>query len=471
MLTPISTISGTTWAGASAPPRPKLKARQFWLPRPRGPFAAAEALLLLAGLAYGWNRPDGSSVVLAIAACELVFHINGLDRSIITSSRRQFLIDILKSILLGLLGFAVAVRFVPSFGPQTFAFLWAALVCGLLPLMLRPFFRYLARHKLLGEGILVVGTADLAAKLCRAVRSLGGVNGHRKIEAHAPIEFPGPSERTLLVGCEELRQWMVRDRLSQVVVAETDAQRRAEVSASLLDCRLRGLRVRDAVDFYEECSGKIWLDGLYPQWLVYTDGFRYSPYTLFLKRLFDTAVAALLLVATAPLLAVIAVAIKLNSRGSVLFRQVRVGLHGETFVLYKFRSMREDAEDATGPVWAAERDHRVTAVGRILRKFRLDELPQAFNVLRGEMSLVGPRPERPYFVELLERQVPFYNLRHYVKPGITGWAQVTYSYGSSIEDAYEKLQFDLYYAKHMSLAFDAEILMRTLRIVLFGRGR
>src|SRR6185503_6497114 len=154
------------------------------------------------------------------------------------------------------------------------------------------------------------------------------------------------------------------------------------------------------------------------------------------------------IVPAAPLLAIIAMAIKLDSAGPVLFRQIRVGLHGETFVIYKFRSMREDAELETGPVWTGEKDERITKVGRLLRKFRLDEILQAINVLRGEMSLVGPRPERPYFVGRLDEQIPFYNLRHYVKPGITGWAQVMYPYGASVKDAHEKLQYDLYYAKH-----------------------
>jgi lipopolysaccharide/colanic/teichoic acid biosynthesis glycosyltransferase len=181
--------------------------------------------------------------------------------------------------------------------------------------------------------------------------------------------------------------------------------------------------------------------------------------------------ALLLILVTAPLLAVIAVAIKIDSAGSVLFRQVRVGLHGKTFVIYKFRSMCQDAERETGPVWTRERDERVTTVGWLLRKFRLDEILQAFNVLRGEMSFVGPRPERPYFVDLLEQEIPFYNLRHYVKPGITGWAQVMHPYGDSIEAAYEKLQYDLYYAKHKSLGCDTGILLKTLKIVLLGRGR
>jgi lipopolysaccharide/colanic/teichoic acid biosynthesis glycosyltransferase len=170
-------------------------------------------------------------------------------------------------------------------------------------------------------------------------------------------------------------------------------------------------------------------------------------------------------------MAIIALAIRLNSSGPVLFRQLRVGLHGKTFFIFKFRSMYENAEHQTGPVWATAGDRRVTPVGRILRRFRLDEIPQAFNVLRGEMSMIGPRPERPYFVDELAKQIPFYTFRHRVKPGITGWAQVMYRYGDSFEDALEKLKYDFYYAEHGSFFCDLRILVKTVRIVLLGGGR
>jgi len=181
--------------------------------------------------------------------------------------------------------------------------------------------------------------------------------------------------------------------------------------------------------------------------------------------------AVLLIFLTSPLLALIAIAIKMDSAGPVFFRQIRVGLHGRTFVIYKFRSMREDAESSSGPAWTSEQDDRVTKVGRLLRAFRLDEMPQVLNVLKGDMSIVGPRPERPCFVDCLRQQIPYYDLRHYLKPGITGWAQVMYQYAASVEDSYEKLQYDLYYAKHRCFRCDVGILLRTVWIVLFGRGR
>src|SRR6185369_8873042 len=176
-----------------------------------------------------------------------------------------------------------------------------------------------------------------------------------------------------------------------------------------------------------------------------------------------------MILVTAPLLLLIAIGIKLDSPGPAIFKQERVGLHGSKFTLYKFRSMKMDAESKSGPAWAGEFDDRVTGLGKLLRKLRLDEIPQAFNVLRGDMSFAGPRPERPYFVDMLSERVPGYSLRHYVKPGITGWAQVNYPYGASVEDSIEKLQYDLYYIKHMSFRQDMSVLLKTFKVVLFGK--
>jgi sugar transferase (PEP-CTERM system associated) len=280
-----------------------------------------------------------------------------------------------------------------------------------------------------------------------------------------------PDDDGVVIPYDQLHTIALRDGISRIVVAEANAQDSAALSAALLDCKVRGLEVEQAIDSYEKLSGRIWLEALRPDWLVYSDGFQPPRYYWPLKRLFDATAALLLLTLSAPLLAVIAMAIKRDSGGPVLFRQVRVGRHGREFVLFKFRTMRQDAETVTGPVWASENDQRVTRIGCFLRRYRLDELPQLFNVLRGEMSLIGPRPERPYFVKLLQAKIPYYELRHCIQPGVTGWAQVLYPYGASVEDSYEKLQYDLYYAKHLSLGFDLRILVRTVKVVLFGRGR
>ena len=222
--------------------------------------------------------------------------------------------------------------------------------------------------------------------------------------------------------------------------------------------------------FYEKVTGKIFIADLRLSWLVFSDGFRTPRITRALKRVMDVAMAVPASALTLALTPLLAILMKLESPGSVFYRQERVGENGRVFVLTKFRTMREDAERDSGPVWTCANDPRITRLGRFLRKIRLDELPQFFNVLKGEMSLVGPRPERPTFVADLQEQIPFYPYRHTVKPGITGWAQVRYQYGASVEDAREKLQYDLYYIKNMSIFLDLLILIQTIQVVMLGRG-
>jgi exopolysaccharide biosynthesis polyprenyl glycosylphosphotransferase len=222
---------------------------------------------------------------------------------------------------------------------------------------------------------------------------------------------------------------------------------------------------------YEEYTGKIAVENLRPSWLIFSPGFKKSRVLSAAKRLIDISASAIGLVITAPLMLLIALLIRLTSPGAVLYHQRRVGRHGRIFILHKFRSMWADAEAATGPVWASKQgDARVTAVGRFLRRTRLDELPQLWNVLKGDMSLVGPRPERPEFVGELTRQIPFYRQRHIVRPGLTGWAQVRYTYGASVEDALQKLQYDLFYIKNLSLALDVFIILDTVKTVLLRKG-
>lgn len=240
----------------------------------------------------------------------------------------------------------------------------------------------------------------------------------------------------------------------------------------LMDIRLRGTSVIDLTDFYEQTWLKVPVYYLQKSWFAMTQGFQllHNPIGLKLKRIFDFIGAFVLLVLTAPLMALTAVAIKLESSGPLIFKQKRVGEGGKVFTVYKLRSMRNDAEK-NGAQWASVKDSRVTKVGTFIRATRIDELPQLYNVLRGEMSFVGPRPERPEFTDKLDEAIPFYNLRHVLKPGVTGWAQVMYPYGASIEDAREKLQYELYYIKNYSLLLDTLIVLKTVRVVLFGKGR
>ena len=238
----------------------------------------------------------------------------------------------------------------------------------------------------------------------------------------------------------------------------------------LLDCKASGVKVYDLATHFEKTLGQIRVDYLNASWLIFGDGFNQSAWRSAVKRVFDIVCATLLIVVSAPVMALTALLIKLESAGPVLYRQQRVGQNGECFSIAKFRSMRTDAEKDGKPRWASANDDRITRVGNILRLVRIDELPQLFNVLRGDMSLVGPRPERPFFVDQLTQEIPFYALRHSVKPGVTGWAQVRYAYGATVEAAQEKLQFDLYYVKNHTLFLDLVILVETVRVVLTGKG-
>jgi len=257
-------------------------------------------------------------------------------------------------------------------------------------------------------------------------------------------------------------------QVDRIVVALDEKRGRFPVE-QLLFCRLKGIRVDDGIDFTEQLAGKLSVENLLPSSLIFSDGFKRSAVVKRLKRYMDIVASLLGLIIFLPLSILIALAIKIDSPGPVLYRQKRIGGDGRIFELLKFRSMRADAEQ-NGPVWAMANDQRITRVGRVIRKLRLDEIPQMINVLKGEMSFVGPRPERPFFVEGLKKEIPFYSYRHSVKPGVTGWAQIRYPYGASKKDALEKLKYDIYYIKHMSPIFDLMIILETIKIVLFGKG-
>jgi sugar transferase (PEP-CTERM system associated) len=257
-------------------------------------------------------------------------------------------------------------------------------------------------------------------------------------------------------------------RVTRVVISLLERRNRMPVR-QLLRLKFAGVRVEEAHSVLERLTGRIVLEHLSPSWLILSDGFRKSPMVSWAKRFLDVAISVVALLVTWPILVGVAIAIWLESGSPVLFRQERTGLRGRSFDMLKFRSMFNDAEKG-GPQWAAEGDSRITKVGRWIRKYRIDELPQIINVFRGEMSVVGPRPERPHFVAMLEEQIPFYGLRHSVRPGITGWAQVRYQYGGSVEETKTKLEYDLFYIKHLSIMLDLAVLFETLKVMLSGRG-
>jgi sugar transferase (PEP-CTERM system associated) len=269
---------------------------------------------------------------------------------------------------------------------------------------------------------------------------------------------------------DNVDRFAATDQATLILIAQEDLRGHLPIDA-LLRCRLRGVRVEEANSFYERLTGKILVRDLRPSSLVFADGFVRPRLLYSIKRLTEVFAAASMLVIAAPFMAVLALLVWMDTPGPILYRQRRVGVGGRLFDLLKFRSMKASAEISSGPVWSSpDGDARVTRLGRVLRKLRLDELPQLINVVRGEMSFVGPRPERPEFVQRLAPVIPYYDERHTVYPGITGWAQINFPYGSTFEDAEEKLEYDLYYVKHMSLAFDAVIMLKTVKVMLMGRG-
>jgi len=320
--------------------------------------------------------------------------------------------------------------------------------------------------------VLIVGTGEDAAGVERALATLGYpsmaiVGFYPVAQGNGPPSVPVDR---ILPNTLPLSEVVSGLGVQEVIVAVREQRGGVLPLRELIECRVSGVPVTDLAGMYERVRGEVPIESLKASWLIYGQGFAQGGLRSFVKRSFDLVVSAVMLVLTLPLMLATALAIRLESPGPVIFRQERVGRGGRPFTCLKFRSMRADAEQDGVPRWAIEGDPRVTRVGRFIRKTRIDELPQLINVLRGDMSFVGPRPERPSFVGELNKTIPYYDLRHSVKPGVTGWAQVRYSYGASVEDARKKLQFDLYYVKNHSLFLDLVVLVETVRVVLFQEG-
>jgi sugar transferase (PEP-CTERM system associated) len=329
----------------------------------------------------------------------------------------------------------------------------------------RTAYFWMLRMPVMRERVYVIGSGPRAQQLIDAVRN----------DIHLGMELIGWTREDELHGVDsaEAKQNLLKlgdgVPVDRVILALGD--RRGRMPArELLQVRLNGVKVEDCCSLLEKISGRIEIEDLHPSAMIFAEGFRVNPWLLAARRLFAILASLTLLLICLPLLPLIALAVKLTSTGPVIFRQERVGRKGKTFNVYKFRTMCQDAEADTGAVWAKENDSRVTPIGEFLRKSRLDEIPQLFNVLKGDMGFVGPRPERPEFVQWLRDAIPYYDLRHILRPGITGWAQVRYPYGSSLADARRKLEYDLYYIKHMALSMDLLIAFATIKTVLLRRG-
>jgi sugar transferase (PEP-CTERM system associated) len=344
------------------------------------------------------------------------------------------------------------------------------LTFGVLQFAWHISFRKLAFTSPLKTKVMVLGEGDLAQLVGKTVQkttipmTLVGYagNGNQAVNADVKNKIACSSE-CIMEKAKELG-------VNKIVVALKDLKE-SILFDDLMRLKMSGVEIFDAPTFYEQTTGKLLLEHSTPGWFIFSNGFKVTSRVRIMKRVLDIIYATIGLVLTLPVFPVLALLIKLDSPGDVFFRQIRVGEDGKNFTIFKFRTMCNDAEAKTGCTWCTENDPRITRVGGFLRKTRLDEIPQLLNVLLGDMSLIGPRPERPEFVEDLNKKIPYYSNRHYVKPGLTGWAQIWYPYGSSVEDAYEKLRYDLYYIKHISLFLDVKIILKTIHVVLMRKGR
>lgn len=433
-------------------------------------FAVMAFVLLQANGSLG-AVPAAATHGLSLAACLLVINTaSGLYQPAHGRSLNQSCARAALALLLGLPLAYVIFSLLPADLDSRDGIRWAAMVCVVGVIGHRVHAAHAAKSSRPHSRILIFGSDTPAQLVGKTLRKADP-------RAHVVGYFPGPNETRsvvpageLLTGRPSLRACALELGVDEIVVALTERRGGSMPLRELLDCKVGGIRVSDMSTHFEKMLGQIRIDHVHAGWLIFGDGFHQGVYRTIAKRLFDLLCATLLLALAAPLLLVTALAIALESKGPVFYRQERVGRSGKPFLVLKFRSMRVDAEKDGQPQWAALKDARVTRVGAVIRRFRIDEFPQLFNVLGGKMSLVGPRPERPFFVEQLTREIPFYAVRHSVKPGVTGWAQVRYDYGATVADSLEKLQFDLYYVKNHSLFLDIVILFETIGVVLSGKG-
>jgi sugar transferase (PEP-CTERM system associated) len=431
--------------------------------------------VLLATRLHGHSiQPLKSIAVPAVAFAVLIVCVNGAlglyrrDRKLVFAAHVGW---IFFALLLGVPAAYLLAQMLPN-GEIFQETLGAALVLafgGLVVVrhaVVRPFVETLLPHR-----VLVLGTGP-EARVVEASLNASDTPGLQIVGFYAleKTQETVVSPNRVLAKVGSIEDLVKRLGVREIIVAVREQRGGVLPLRGLLECRLNGIQITDLARFFERVHGRVPIESLKASWLIYGNGFRQNWLRRVVKRTFDIVIAAAMLVLLLPLMAIVAVLISLERAGPVIYRQERIGLGGVPFVVLKFRSMQQDAEGDGTARWAAPNDSRITALGRILRRSRIDELPQLFNVLNGEMSFVGPRPERPVFVSMLTEQIPFYAVRHSVKPGITGWAQVRFSYGATVEQSVKKLEYDLYYVKNNTLFLDILVLLETIRVVLLGEG-
>jgi sugar transferase (PEP-CTERM system associated) len=425
------------------------------------------------GTAHQLNERNGwLKVTLATCVCLLVLYFYDLYDYTVMGNRRELLLRMIQALGIAWMLLALLFYFAPPLMIGRGTSVYSVAIVLVLLLGWRVLIHLLTGHPEIGEKVLIVGAGQAAIDTAEAVLKRRDA-GYRLVgfvtEDYESVKTKLPEARVLGT-TDDLEEIVRGERVDRIVIAVRE-RRGTFPTETLLRMSLAGdVSIEECTSFYERVTGQVHLDMLRPSWLIFAGRGRDTR----LKTVFREAVHRLLalfgLLLSLPIAAVTALLIKLDSKGPIFYRQERLGKNGRKFEVIKFRSMRTDAEANGQPVWATAADDRATRVGRVIRLIRVDEIPQFWNIIKGEMSFVGPRPERPHFVQQLAREVPFYEHRHLVAPGLTGWAQIKYPYGASVEDARQKLQFDLYYIKNQSLALDLVIVFETVKTVLFGRG-
>ncbi|RBW49735.1 TIGR03013 family XrtA/PEP-CTERM system glycosyltransferase [Marinobacter sp. F3R11] len=439
-----------------------------------GIFSFLGPLLSLAGVGYPFVETNALSASLfaLILSCGTLAMGGYLAMVHETTSALLFR-TLVAYCFVGGIGLKLLYLVFPALDPGSTNLFWAVIFASVAAILLRLIFLRIVDSEKLVRRVVIFGAGDFAASLLdeyeRNMRALGV----RIIGCIADNPTGAVDPGKMLPTPYDFYQFCRQNRVSEIVIAQQE-RRRNEGGwlpvPDLMECKLRGIAITNGVDFYERELKKAKLDMVHPSWIVFSEGFKASKTRDFAKRSLDLLISLTLLAVMLPFIILTAIAVFLETGRPILYSQTRVGMLGKEFRIYKFRSMRQDAEKDGKARWASANDNRVTRVGAFIRNTRLDELPQIYNVIKGEMSIVGPRPERPEFVSELKEKIPFYDTRHYVKPGLMGWAQLKYPYGASVEDARGKLEYDLYYSKNHSLLMDFLIMIQTVEVILLGKG-
>ena len=434
------------------------------------------SFLVLGADSFVYDRYLLPKILLITFVCQVSLYYNDLYDFKISKNHNELGLSLLKAMGFAAIFLALIYLIIPTAVIETSIFITSVVFVFLLVVSWRFCYTFVLNRGYFNQKILLLGSTGLIKKIKLEIDERKDCGYH--IVAEVPearhsnkLNDDSVNNPANLCGqkYEGLAELARAYGIEKIIIALAEKRNHFPTN-ELLKCRVNGIEVIDGNSFYETLTGKLIVNAINPSWLIFSNGFHKSRTRRLMKRSVDLILSSMNLILFSPLMIVIAMLIKIDSKGPVIFSQERVGEKEKIYRIYKFRSMVENAETICGPVWAQDCDERITRVGKVIRKLRIDELPQLWNVFKGNMSFVGPRPERKHFVEQLEKMVPFYSERFTVKPGITGWAQVSYGYGASVEDAIEKLNYDLFYIKNMSFFMDLMIVLRTIKIVLFQTG-